>query len=501
MFRCETDQYGGLVFGAFDGIRNWHINTFHTVNLVEQELISAHEERHLRLQQGTPYGAALALLGTSAAQPDDWHHDLWIRSVDGCRDVHETYATFMSVAHVAGGLDTLAGNHTYLNYWSLGDTLHDRLSSNGNGIQVLEFLFHQLMSPRPTLSPRDRTPTHLGPTLDLLSSQTPNHRLERVLHLTDTNPEFVHALVNTLTAGTTIESAIDAMADVLEAVEIPTLRAAEQDTISAAMTAAFNAGDGTHRATMTVRSRPTALDDQLDYIAAEQIRLHAEPLPLTTGSDPIPSGTHPLTLFARNDEQLGPHVWAVLLSGQVLANQFLTETSAGDHFGFLGCDRELRTGVATTPTAFFMPIEESPNAATARLASAGLRTLTMTTLSTLSTNLNGTALSPTEPLFVLVDERIRPFLLGMLGDHTVQWTTVAVTGDRLLHTVVLTVKDGRPIHFIWVATIYTLKPVLEWLRKHPETFIYAGEEYPDVRSELFALMKHLLGTFTTLGAP
>ncbi len=109
MFRCETDRYGGIVFGAFDGVRNWQVNSFTTVDVVEQELVSAHEECHLRLQQGTPYGAALAVLGAAAGDADHLA-DEWAAWVDGCREVHETYATFMSVAHVRNGLDVLSGN-------------------------------------------------------------------------------------------------------------------------------------------------------------------------------------------------------------------------------------------------------------------------------------------------------------------------------------------------------------------------------------------------------
>ena len=92
MFRCESDLYDGIVFGAFDGVRKWQVNSFTTVDVVEQELVSANEERHLRLQQGTPYGAALAVLG--AASRDGYHPmDDWAVAIDACREVHETYAT------------------------------------------------------------------------------------------------------------------------------------------------------------------------------------------------------------------------------------------------------------------------------------------------------------------------------------------------------------------------------------------------------------------------
>jgi hypothetical protein len=53
MFTCESSGYEAVVFGAFDGVTSWTNNAYINLGLRHQEMVSAHEERHLRLQKGT----------------------------------------------------------------------------------------------------------------------------------------------------------------------------------------------------------------------------------------------------------------------------------------------------------------------------------------------------------------------------------------------------------------------------------------------------------------
>ncbi len=48
MFRCESDGYETIVLGAFDGVTSWTNNAFINLGPLHQEVVSAHEERHLR---------------------------------------------------------------------------------------------------------------------------------------------------------------------------------------------------------------------------------------------------------------------------------------------------------------------------------------------------------------------------------------------------------------------------------------------------------------------
>lgn len=501
MFRCERDPYSGMVLGAFDGVRTWQVNSFFTVDVVAQELVSAHEERHLRLQQGTPYGAALAVLG-AAVRDGEYPVADWVAATDACRTVHESYATFMSVARVSGGLDTLTGNLPYLEYWRTGAALADAVGHDELGLSTLEFLFHQLMAPIPDPQLQAATTLpHLAAAVRLVEAEPPNDRLDRLLAMVSDDPVLVGRLVDAVQPRS-VEENLDAVAEVLTAAGLPTLTTAEQDKLSQAVQDGFNSASGTHQITLTRRSRATSLEDQLDYVANETIQLHQHPLTLELGTGSLPGGMHPFTPFVRDDTDIGPHLWTVLLTGQVLAHQFQTiiDDKEGIYFGFLGGDRVGNRPWRTEPGALLLTVNESPHRVTAQLAELGLRTLLMTTLSTFARVVHDVGFSDTEPLFVLVDERIRPFLHGLEQGPRVRWATIALTGDRLLHTVVLTTDDDQPLHFVWVATIYTLKPVLEWLRRNETQFIYAGEDYPDVSAELFGLLRHLVGTFSTLGS-
>lgn len=353
MFRCESDLYGRVVFGAFDGVRSWKVNSFTTVDIVEQELVSAHEERHLRLQQGTPYGAALAVLGAAVR---DGHHQMedWVASINACRDAHETYATYMSTAHVEDSLDVLAGNLRYLEYWRVGEALHERLDRNGTGLKILEFLFHQFLSARPMSLDVPGGPAHLAPALRLVNSQPPNERLRRSSVLARTDPDFVAGLIGAISADHTVEDNLDAVARVLEQYGLPTLTCSEQTTACLELQDLFNAKGSEHQISLTVRSRATSLEDQLDYISREAIQLHQKPLPLLIGTGFLPEGKHPFTLFVRDDNGVGPHLWTVVLTADVLRSQFDTDIEEGVFFGFLSCDREGRSDLITSPAAFLI---------------------------------------------------------------------------------------------------------------------------------------------------
>src|SRR4051812_43571010 len=68
MFRCESEGYEAVIFGAFDGITSWVDNAYINLGPTHQEVVSAHEERHLRLQKATLWGALMMLL---ALQDDE----------------------------------------------------------------------------------------------------------------------------------------------------------------------------------------------------------------------------------------------------------------------------------------------------------------------------------------------------------------------------------------------------------------------------------------------
>jgi hypothetical protein len=67
--------------------------------------------------------------------------------VDASRRTHESYATYLSVASVTDGLQTIADNPVYLDYWRSAAALAGALDPSGPVPAVLEYLFHLMMSP------------------------------------------------------------------------------------------------------------------------------------------------------------------------------------------------------------------------------------------------------------------------------------------------------------------------------------------------------------------
>ena len=492
VFHCEDGSPAGVVFGAFDGIRDWKVNAFTvTTDIIEQELVSAHEERHLRLQQGTPYGAALAVLG-AAVRSGAYPVSSWAADVDRVRTTHEVYATFMSVAHVDGGLDVLTGNLRYLEYWRTGNVIFRAFEAAPEPLMLMEFLFHQIMSPQPVGATSDSR--FMEPAVALVRGEKPDDRLQRVMLLLADDRGFVDAVVEAVRVGDEVDDNLTRLAAVLTNGGVATMDAVLQEQVSRQMVNAFNAGDHDHIGALTLRSRRTSLEDRLDYLARETVHLHHKRLPVLVGHRSFPPGINPYVLLKRDGDRIGSHLWTVLISGAELQRQFDGDVDADEiYFGFLSCDRREPPGIA-----YLLPVTDSPKDATLGLAELGLRTLTMTTLLTYARVARRVEFSDTEPLFVLVDAAVRPLLVGLRDKGLVEWTTVAVTGDRLLHAVLLT-AGNQQLHFVWIGTIYALKPLLEWLRREADIFQFVGEDYPDVSGETFALLRHVVGTFASLG--
>lgn len=480
-----------VVYGSFDGIRRWHVNAYLTTDLREQELVSAHEERHLRLQQGTPYGAALALLAASASESHTPTDALYF--ANRCRTVHESYATFLSVQHVEGGIDLLVGNWGYLNYWRHGRSLANLLKV-GERTAELEYVFHSLMCPVPT--PDDEAdPAPLRAALALLRATSPDERLAALVARLRSDPDLSSALRNALAANATVEANLDGIALVLTEAGIPTLNARDQDAVATAIQNAVNTSGGQTRVTLTKRSRRTSLDDHLDYVSRESIRVNDNRLKLRL-IEPfvVPEEPHPLRLFVRDDPIVGPHVLAALLTREVFEVQF--EVDAIDlppaNFGLLSADRTY-----AGPIASFMPLSISPARLADDLANVGIRTLPVTTLSSLSFS-GRTEFSSNEPLIVLMDELLRPTLLGLAESAPIRWSTFSLTGDRLLHILVMSPVHNPLMHFVKVSTLNTLKPSLEWLRQRGDEFEFLGADYPAISDQLAVVLYHLIGSFESL---
>lgn len=480
MFSCEFDGYEAVVFGAFDGVTTWTNNAYINLGPLHQEVVSAHEERHLRLQKGTPWGALLMLLAL------DEQIEAVERLADACRHTHEAYATYLSTSHVADGLAALEGNALYLNYWRLAGALADAFDAEAPRLAILEYLFHLVMSPAALADAR------LDGTHTELLRHAPDVRLAAVTALLRGSAPVAASIAEIVTGSREVAEAQDRIAGILTEHGLPTLATADQLAHATRLMDAFNAASSAYRVHVAERSRATSLADQLDYQQHEVIRAHRDRARLEINAPAMHDGApHPLTEFVRDDPQLGPHVWGVLLSSQVLSRQFVTESPEDDRYwGLLAVDRRCGPAIAR-----LWPLPDPPIMVTEAFGKAGIAVVAMTTMSTLSDRSARIPFSPQAPAFVLVDLPVLPFLRGLRDEQApVRWCHAEAHGDLPLHLVVLSLEGPDPLHFVIVRTAHTVRSTLEWLG-HDDGFRHDPQVGARCDTHLVALARHLTGTF------
>lgn len=481
MFRCQSEGYEAVVFGAFDGVTTWTNNAYLNLGPLHQEVVGAHEERHLRLQKGTPWGALLMLLALSG------DHERLDVLADACRRTHESYATYLSVAHVTDGMTAIEDNPLYLDYWRSGAALAAAVGDGPVALATLEYLFHLAMSPA-ALADVTLEGDH-GP----LTGQSPDERLEAIAALLAADSTLAQAIVEAVADNAGAAETQDRIAALLGAQGLPTLSTNQQLAHASRLMDDFNATSLTHRVTVADRSRATAITDQLDYQQYEVVRVHRQPVRLQVGPPPMDDdSSHPLTGFVTNDPQLGAHVWGVLLSSSVLARQFTIDGPLDDtrYWGLLSIDRR-----DAPPQARLWPLPEAPTAVTEKFAEAGIASVLMTTMSTLTDPGGRTPFSSATPVFVLVDLPALPFLLGLQDEgQPVRWVHPEALGDIVLHMIVFSLDGPDPLHFVMVRSAHTVRSTIEWVRRN-DGFRHDPGLGREVDAHLVALARHLAGTF------
>lgn len=486
MFSCESDGYEAVVFGAFDGVTGWTNNAYINLGPVHQEVVGAHEERHLRLQKGTPWGALLMLLALGGEQ------ERLMPLVEACRRTHESYATYLSTAHVKGGLATLDGNPLYLDHWRTAAALADTFDPSAPTVTILEYLFHLVMSPA-ALADASLAGDH-----EALMGDAPDGRLAALTTALQATDGLADAIVRSAVEGKDVDETQDRLAALLGEHALPTLSTAEQPAHATRLMEEFNGTSATHRVHVADRSRATSLTDQLDHQQYEVLKMHRAPVRLRIGPPPMHDGAeHPLTGFVMDDEQLGAHVWGVVLSRSVIERQFHLEQPPEDerYWGLLAVDRR------SDPTfARLWPLPDPPATVTEKFASVGIQSVLMTTMVTLTDVYARLAFSAATPVFVLVDVPTLPFLLGLQEeDQSVRWVHAYSSGDLLVHLVVLALDGPDPMHFVIVRSAHTVRATTEWLRR-ASGFRHDPALATDLETHLGALVQHLAGTFWAFDA-
>lgn len=424
--------------------------------------------------------------------------------VNGCRLTHESYATYFSTQTYESGIDYLRDNPLYLDYWRTGAILARTLPDDSTGRAALEFLYHLVMAPA-VLTELERQTTDLWDRVDVaLREHVPDVRLAAVTRLLQDHPKLASRVSEVVSQPDPVADRQDELAALLTSRDLPTL-----DTQAQLGNAQFLAGliekhSDLYRVTVTNRSRETALEDQLDYLQAELLAVHTEPAHLGVGPPapaPADNPAHPLAEFVRDDPGIGPHLWCVLLSTEVLRRQFVTDELPDTRWwGFLAVDRR-----EPPPRARLWPVEESPRHVIEQLSKVGLAAVVMTTMSTLSDACHETPFPATAPVFVLIDQPVRAVLLGLdpgeeVGTQKVLWTAGDVGGDRALRLLILTLDGPDPLYFVFPTSTHAIRAVMEWLRRRPDSFVQDPGAFAGVEAFVLALSHHLIGTFWNLGS-
>lgn len=480
MFRCEADGFESIVFGSFDGVTSWTTHTHHTLGPLHQEMVSAHEEHHFRLQKGTPWGALLMLHGMAPNIDPSW-----TELVDACRHTHETYATWSSTARVDGGLTTIAGNVAYLDYWRTGATIAAVFDEGDPITTIVDYLFHLLMSPSELAN------AHFGGDHTHLLPHSPDVRLGQLQELLEENETLVEQIRTLIRAGADTGDIQDELAPLLTAAGLRTLSTAGQLREATRLMEEFNLVAADHEAFVVDRTAETKVDSVLDYQQHERLQLHPHPVTLELFDPNNERSEHPLTRFLVRDVDLGPHVWAVILSRRVLEHQFDVGFGLDTNrcWGLLGVDR------VDSSTGWLWPLSDSPAEVTTTLGRQGVQSVVMTTMSTLADSFTPTHFSPDTPVFVLIDIPLPQYFDLIRREGGAKWVHAETDGDRVLHLVVLVgVNGAQSINHVIIRSANTVKATVEWLRRAPE-FSFAPSVADRLTPHLSALANRIAGSF------
>jgi hypothetical protein len=76
-----------------------------------------------------------------------------------------------------------------------------------------------------------------------------------------------------------------------------------------------------------------------------------------------------------------------------------------------------------------------------------------------------------------------------------KWSVVGTSGDRTIDVLAIEEQRVKGVFSLLVCSSPTGKLVTNWMRQHPDTFDHDTGSFLSLRPELWALTKHLLGTF------
>lgn len=478
---------GNQPLGFHDGIDSWTVSVATELGGSNQSFVSRHEAAHHRLHSGTPWGLAVTASGipngegfVAAAR--------WRELLEDCRHTHEVYATWAAVVNEPEAREILGSNLAYASYMRDATYLAEAISDDPViADRGLDVLLRLVMAPQ-LLRGIDLRGIRSS-ELTLGPEAHPDNRLESLLD------DFPESLANSLRAALDVSREqpveFDRTLGLLDELGVPSMSFGEQARWMESLVSEIEV-ETPGRFQVAVVGLKGRLDELLDDQQRERIRMHDGPLPLRVVK-PDDRGRFDPREFARTAEGVGKHVWLAWLHPGYLRKQFddFEELSADMELGLLSCDR-----THGPPHANWLSFEDVPPGIAARLVERGNVTpLLFTTLRTLDATGEETDFRGFEPAFVLIDSDILAFLQTSLSGGDLSWSVIGSSGSRTIDILVFERPRTPGIFYLHVCSAPTGRLIAGWLRSQSPACDPDHERFAEVRSLVWALTEHLLGTF------
>ena len=487
-----------MVAGSHDGVESWTVRVGPEGDAALSR-VSPHEHRHHELHTTSPWGLLLvARSSDELGAPGDL---VWQWLAQGCREVHEVFATYFWAHSTPGAEEVVSTSAEYLAYLQTGDALSRWLSPDAPARHLLvDGLLRAMMAPGwlADLSVSDIARLRLR---DIPDTSLPDERLW-VLRRLDGSPAF-RAKAAALAVRATPEGAYavfrDDLAELLTQNGIDTLTTDRHHGWADRVVGDLN-GSAPLRTFELVVGAGDPVRSLLDDYQRERLRLHDAPLPLVAVS--ADDADFKVGWFARRHEELGVHAWLLWMRSDLMRRQFVVpadvELPAGrPAFGLLGADRRGGTAFARWWTVPLLSPQQL-----AEMLSTGFkdRLVFVTTLATVVDSPPETAFTGISPVFVIIDQSLLGFLDRTAeGGALLRWDIVRVGGDRDLRLFVMTQSALPDVYFLLFATEAARDALIAYLQAaHPDLVTHDPEVTDPCKAHLGAAVEHVVGTFWEL---
>ena len=488
-FACAAHSFAHVPLGSHDGVESWTLQIGEEASSTEQLLVSLHERRHHELQTTSPWGFLMTVAATVAAD-----ELLFAQMARGCKQVHETFATYFSVGTDLDFLHLLEGNREYLSYLRRGRALEGARTADG-ARRFVDAVLRLAMAPAAVRELDLGAIASLSPS-SIRNSWTPDQRLQEIekcagdIAVQLDRPPLDHAgLVATR----------DVLAKELNGRGIATMSFLEHaDWIRSIVSEVEHSPyAGQLRFQIVIGPTADSVEADVDEMQRERLALHvAGRLPLEI----VPTGDLRARArdFARSHAEYGVHSWMVWIRRDLLARQFEIEDGllpvADDELvlGLLSCDR-----VHGVPVARLCWFDAMPPAIVFAAIAGKAKILFCTTLASIVDTPAEAELHGVAPVFALIDQPLVAFCQHTLdGGAELRWRVFRIEGDRLLSVFVFENGEIPDVFYLTFASAGMRPHLLRWLESlAPNGCVYSAELAEAHGAALAALSEHLVGTF------